>query len=95
MLARVAIALRRAGALAIAGIRTNRRNIIVPRKSGWGTPFMCLGDGRFSGHARIIRPVCGVFDKVPGVAGKSGFNHRFSPRAPRIQNFCTERGFLF
>ncbi|MEI9929182.1 MAG: hypothetical protein WDM89_01095 [Rhizomicrobium sp.] len=32
MLARVAIALRRTGALAIAGVWTGWRNIIVPRK---------------------------------------------------------------
>jgi hypothetical protein len=64
MLARVAIALRRAGALTIAGVWTAWRNIIVPRKAGGGTPSVCFGTVRLSVHARIIPPVRGVFDKA-------------------------------
>jgi len=94
MLARVAIALRRAGALGVPGVWTRRRNIIVPRKAGGGTPAMCLGTVRLTVHVRSVRPFRRCSIRLGRGREKFGFNLRFPPICVRIQNFCTERRVL-
>jgi len=95
MLARVAIALRCAGTLGVPGIRTARRNIIVPQKAGGGTPAMCFGTVRLNLHARSVRPFRRCSIRSGGGREKLRFNLRFPPVCAHIQNFCTERSVFF
>lgn len=100
MLARVAIALRRAGTLAIAGTRTGLRNIIVRRKSGGGTSARFLKS--FFGRTEILyrtRTFFSIFAiQIPRAVarrcciGIKRFLRARSGRASRnlpVQNCCT------